>query len=134
MLDSDLAELYQVPTKVLNQAVMRNLVRFPKDFMFQLNKKETDFMVSHFAIPSRKHLGGSQPYVFTEQGVVMLSSVLNSERAIQANILRHKSWADPPRILAENHEDIFEDSSHAGNSSRAKTENRSHGEKLRPKV
>jgi len=134
LLDKHLAELYGVKPIRLREQVKRNINRFPKDFMFQLNKKETDFMVSHFAIPSRKHLGGSQPYVFTEQGVVMLSSVLNSERAIQANILRHKSWADPPRILAENHEDIFEDSSHAGNSSRAKTENRSHGEKLRPKV
>lgn len=86
MLDKDLAQLYDVKPIRLREQVKRNSKRFPKDFMFQLDKGEIDFIVSHFAIPSRKHLGGHHPYVFTEQGVAMLSSVLNSERAIQVNI------------------------------------------------
>lgn len=86
MLDKDLAQLYDVKPIRLREQVKRNSKRFPKDFMFQLDKGEIDFMVSQNAIPSRKHLGGHHPYVFTEQGVAMLSSVLNSERAIQVNI------------------------------------------------
>jgi len=86
MLDKDLAELYGVKPIRLREQVKRNIKRFPKDFMVQLNDKEIDLMVSQFAIPSRKHLGGYKPYVFTEQGVAMLSSVLNSERAIEVNI------------------------------------------------
>ena len=86
MLDRDLAELYGVKPIRLREQVKRNIKRFPKDFMFQLDAGEIDFMVSQNAIPSRKHLGGYHPYVFTEQGVAMLSSVLNSERAIQVNI------------------------------------------------
>jgi hypothetical protein len=85
MLDEDLAELYQVPTKVLVQAVKRNRKRFPLDFMFQLNKKEYDNLRSQIVTSSyggRRYL----PYAFTEPGVAMLSSVLNSERAIQMNI------------------------------------------------
>lgn len=86
MLDKDLAMLYDVKPTRLREQVKRNIRRFPRDFMFQLNEKEIEIMVSQNAIPSRKHLGGYQPYVFTEQGVAMLSSVLNSERAIEANI------------------------------------------------
>ena len=86
MLSTYLAELYGVETRVLNQAVKRNINRFPEDFMFQLNDFEADQLVSQNVIPHRKYFGGSLPYAFTEQGVAMLSSVLNSERAVQVNI------------------------------------------------
>ena len=86
MLDRDLAKLYRVKTIRLREQVKRNIKRFPKDFMFQLTDKELDFVVSHFAIPSKKYFGGYLPYAFTEQGVSMLSSVLNSDRAIAVNI------------------------------------------------
>jgi len=86
MLDRDLAELYGVKPIRLREQVKRNKKRFPEDFMIQLKGEELDFVVSHFAIPSKKYFGGYLPYVFTEQGVAMLSSVLNSERAIQVNI------------------------------------------------
>jgi len=87
MLDSDLAELYGVPTGNLNRAVKRNIDRFPDDFMFQLTQKEADILKCQFGISSGH--GGrrrSLPYLFTEQGVAMLSSVINSPRAIQVNI------------------------------------------------
>ncbi len=85
MLDSDLAFLYGVPTGVLNQAVKRNIMRFPEEFMFQLTQEEWQNLMSQFVISS---WGGRRklPYVFTEHGVTMLSSVLNSPRAIQINI------------------------------------------------
>lgn len=85
MLDMDLAELYDVGTKVLNQAVKRNLPRFPSDFMFQLSAKEYKILRSQIVTSS---WGGrrTRPYAFTEQGVAMLSSVLNSERAVLVNI------------------------------------------------
>lgn len=88
MLDSDLANLYQVPTFRLNEQVKRNRIRFPADFMFQLSAEEYESLRSQFAIlrlghgKHRKYL----PFVFTEQGVAMLSSVLNSERAVLVNI------------------------------------------------
>ena len=87
MFDSSLAELYGVQTKVLNQAVKRNTQRFPSDFMFQLTKDEFNSLRSQF-VTSKRSKGGRQflPYVFTEFGVAMLSSVLNSEEAIQVNI------------------------------------------------
>ena len=87
MLDSHLARLYGVPTKSLNLAVKRNLLRFPKDFMFRLTRKETD--VLRFQLEtSKKGRGGRRylPYVFTQEGVAMLSSVLKSERAVYMNI------------------------------------------------
>jgi len=85
MLDRDLAELYAVETKVLNQAVKRNSERFPADFMFQLTKKDFENLKSQFVTSS---WGGvrKMPFAFTEQGVSMLSSVLKSERAIRVNI------------------------------------------------
>ena len=86
MLDGDLAELYEVKTKRLNEQVKRNKSRFPSDFMFQINKQEVNLMVSQNAIPSKQHLGGYLPYVFTEQGIANLSSVLNNTKAIQVNI------------------------------------------------
>lgn len=87
MLDSDLAELYEVDTRALNQAVKRNLSRFPADFMFQLTKEERENQRSQSVIFEKSMKGRKYlPYVFTENGVAMLSSVLNSERAIQVNI------------------------------------------------
>lgn len=86
MLDKDLAILYGVKPIRLREQVKRNIRRFPSDFMFQLTEKETAAMVSHFAIPSKQHLGGHLPYAFTEHGILMLSSVLNSERAVEVNI------------------------------------------------
>ena len=88
MLDTDLAELYRVTTKRLNEQVRRNIKRFPSDFMFQLTNEEDDSLRSQIATlkggrgQHRKYL----PYAFTEQGVAMLSSVLNSDRAVQVNI------------------------------------------------
>src|SRR3989338_1766373 len=73
MLDSDLAELYDVKPIRLREQVKRNRARFPDDFMFQLNDNEVEIMVSQNAIPSKQHLGGSLPYVFTEQGVASIS-------------------------------------------------------------
>lgn len=99
MLDKDLAELYQTPTKSLNLAVRRNLERFPNDFMFQLSDEEYESL--RFQIETSKMgRGGSRylPYVFTDYGVAMLSSVLNSDRAIQMNIfiirvfIKIKEW------------------------------------------
>src|SRR5258708_39701339 len=87
ILDFDLAEMYEVETRALKQAVKRNMQRFPSDFMFQLTNVEADSLVSQSVIPSKKHLGGALPFAFTEQGVAMLSSVLNSERAIEVNII-----------------------------------------------
>lgn len=96
MLDSHLAELYEVPTFRLNEAVKRNIARFPEDFMFQLTVKDTESLRSQFAASSltsqiaisKTGRGGRRtlPYVFTEQGVAMLSTALNSERAIAVNI------------------------------------------------
>ena len=87
MLDSDLAVLYEVEPKVLNQAVKRNIERFPVDFMFQLTQDEWKILRSQFVTSSHNH-GGRRyaPYVFTEQGVAMLATVLNSQKAIQVNI------------------------------------------------
>jgi len=85
MLDFDLAELYEVETRVLNQAVKRNIKRFPIDFMFQLTNKEFDNMMSQIVISS---WGGTRklPFAFTEHGITMLASVLRSERAVDINI------------------------------------------------
>ena len=87
MLDRDLAELYGVPTKSLNLAVKRNLARFPEDFMFRLTKNESEALRFQ-SETSKKGRGGRRylPYVFTQEGVAMLSSILNSERAIFVNI------------------------------------------------
>src|SRR5580765_4347372 len=88
ILDRDLATLYHVPTKVLNQAVTRNLKRFPGDFMYQLTEAEFDNWRSQFVTsnPAAKMGLRRRPYAFTEQGVAMLSSVLKSDRAIEVNI------------------------------------------------
>ena len=86
LLDSDLAALYGVPTKALNQAVKRNRERFPDDFMFQLSSSETPSLKSQFVTLKKGEHLKYRPYAFTEQGVAMLSSVLNSERAVKVNI------------------------------------------------
>ena len=85
MLDFDLARLYQVETRVLNQSVKRNLKRFPSDFMFQLTVEEVREMSSQFVISSKRK-DSAPPFAFTEQGVAMLSGLLKSDVAIQANI------------------------------------------------
>ncbi len=108
MLDSDLAELYQVLTKNLNKAVQRNLDRFPTDFMFQLTKEEEDSL--RFQIGTSKEGRGGRrylPYVFTQEGVAMLSSVLRSERAIQVNVAIMRAFVQLRR-LAGAHKDLAE--------------------------
>lgn len=105
MLDQDLAELYEVPTKVFNQAVKRNLSRFPEDFMFQLTKEEHDSLRSQF-VTSNESRGGRRylPYVFTEQGIAMLSSVLNTEKAIQVNIAIMRAFVQFRKMIAGSEE------------------------------
>lgn len=103
MLDRDLALLYGVQTKILNKAVKRNFQRFPPDFMFQLTEDEAEAL--RFQIgTSNKGRGGRRylPYVFTEQGVAMLSSVLNSERAIVVNIEIMRAFVKLRQLLASN--------------------------------
>ncbi len=101
MIDRDLAELYGVKTMVLNQAVKRNTKRFPGDFMFQLNKNEMKSLISQIVISKR---GGTRklPFVFTEQGVAMLSSVLNSSRAISVNIQIIRTFTKIRELLQTN--------------------------------
>jgi hypothetical protein len=87
MLDRDLADMYDVETRALNQAVKRNITRFPDDFMFQLTTSEMENWMSQIVISNREKMGlRKAPYAFTEQGVAMLSSVLKSEIAIAVNI------------------------------------------------
>ena len=102
MLDRDLAELYQVETRALKQAVKRNIDRFPDDFMFELTVDEINFMVSQNVIPSKKYFGGAKPYAFTEQGVSMLSSVLKSKTAINVNIAIFRTFAKMRKFLSTN--------------------------------
>jgi hypothetical protein len=106
MLDRDLAELYDVETRTLVQAIKRNKQRFPPDFMFQLSKDEFDSLRSQIVIS--KGRGGRRypPYAFTEQGVAMLSSVLNSDRAIQVNILIMRAFFTQLRKMLSTHEDL----------------------------
>jgi hypothetical protein len=105
MIDIDLAQLYHVPTKRLNEQVRRNLKRFPEDFMFQLTKEEAESLRSQFAT-SKTGRGGRRylPYVFTEQGVAMLSSVLNNERAIEVNIAIMRVFVKLRQMLESNEE------------------------------
>jgi hypothetical protein len=101
MLDRDLAALYEVPTKVFNQAVRRNLDRFPEDFMFQLTDREAAILRSQFVTASKMNLR-FQPLVFTEHGVAMLSAVLNSERAIQMSIGIIRTFVRMRELIASN--------------------------------
>jgi hypothetical protein len=104
ILDRDLAELYGVETRVLKQAVKRNLDRFPSDFMFTLSAEELDEMVSQNVIPSKKVFGGAQPMAFTEQGVAMLSSVLRSPQAVQVNIAIMRTFVELRSLMDSNRE------------------------------
>jgi hypothetical protein len=105
ILDSNLAGLYGVTTGVLVQAVKRNRSRFPADFMFQLSKPELLNLKSQFVISSSHGGRRSRPYVFTEQGVAMLSSVLRSPRAVAVNIEIMRTFVRLRRMVAE-HEDL----------------------------
>ncbi len=105
ILDKDLAVLYGVKPIRLREQVKRNIKRFPEDFMFQLVEKEIDFMVSQNAIPSRRHLGGHRPYAFTENGVAMLSGILNSDIAIDVNIQIMRTFTRL-RMLMATHKDL----------------------------
>ena len=103
MLDFDLAQLYEVETRVLNQAVKRNITRFPDDFMFQLNKTELENLKSQIVTSS---WGGTRkmPYAFTEQGVAMLSGLLNSEKAIKINIAIMRAFVEIRNMLSYKNE------------------------------
>ena len=107
MIDRDLAELYGVTTRILNQSVRRNHNRFPNDFMFQLTKYEMNNWKSQIVISNKVKMGMRKPpLVFTEQGVAMLSSILNSERAISVNIKIIRVFTRM-RALLESHKEIF---------------------------
>jgi phage regulator Rha-like protein len=103
MLDFDLAQLYDVETRVLNQAVKRNINRFPSDFMFQLDKAELENLKSQIVTSS---WGGTRkmPFAFTEQGVAMLSGLLNSEKAIKINIAIMRAFVEIRNMLSSKNE------------------------------
>ncbi len=108
MIDRDLAELYEVSTSALNQAVRRNIDRFPEDFMFQLTDAEQKSWVSQFVIPKSLHKSlRISPLAFTEQGVAMLSSVLRSDKAIRVNIQIMRMFTKL-REMMETHRDLRE--------------------------
>jgi hypothetical protein len=105
LLDRDLAELYDVETRILNQAVRRNEKRFPEDFMFQLTPQELENWKSQIEISNRENMGlRKPPLAFTEQGVAMLSSVLNSDRAITVNIQIIRIFIKMRELLQTNKE------------------------------
>src|SRR4030067_1855284 len=106
MLDSDLAELYGVETSNLNKAVKRNIARFPEDFMLQLTKEEADSLRFQIGMSKTEGRGGRRylPYACTEQGVAMLSSVLNSKRAVQVNIAIMRAFVLLRRMLLSHEE------------------------------
>ena len=106
MLDTDLASLYEVQTRELNQAVKRNKKRFPVDFMFQLTWAETTGLRSQIVTLKKKEHAKYRPYAFTEQGVAMLSSVLNSDRAIAVNIQIMRTFIKLRQLLAT-HKDLL---------------------------
>ncbi len=113
MLDSDLADLYDVPTKALNQAVRRNLDRFPQDFMFRLDGEEVKALNrSQIVTGSQKHRDARYPpYAFTEQGVAMLSSVLRGKRAVTVNITIMRAFVRLREVMAA-HKDLARTSHH----------------------
>lgn len=104
ILDSDLAELYKVETKQLKRQVNRNSERFPEDFMFELTHEEHDFLRSQFGTLKRGEHSKYLPYVFTEHGVLMLSSVLNSQQAVQVNIQIMRVFTRMRQMLFDNTE------------------------------
>lgn len=103
ILDSDLAQLYGVSVKRLNEQVKRNRERFPEDFMFQLNKREHEILRSHFATSSGGH-GGRRyaPFAFTEHGAVMAATVLNSKKAVETSVLIVRAFVRLRKMLATN--------------------------------
>lgn len=107
LLDSDLAVLYEVETRTLNQAVKRSRERFPEDFMFQLTRRESEALISQIVISNTTGRGGRRhvPYAFTEQGVAILSSVLTSKRAIEVNIAIMRTFVRLRQLLTT-HEDL----------------------------
>lgn len=124
MLDAALARIYGVPTKALNQAVKRNATRFPEDFMFQLTAEEAESLRFQIGI-SNVSRGGRRyvPYAFTEHGVVMLSSVLKSERAVQMNLLIVRVFVRLREMLAT-HKDL------AHKMEELERQQRDHGQQL----
>jgi hypothetical protein len=104
ILDRHLADLYQVKPIALRQQVKRNMNRFPADFMLQLTLEEANLLVSQNVIPSRRSLGGSLPYAFTEQGIAMLSSVLRSPLAVTVNIGIMRAFVRLRQMLGSNAE------------------------------
>jgi hypothetical protein len=104
MLSTDLAEMYGVEPRALVQAVKRNRERFPKDFMFQLSEKEFEILKSQIVTSSWGGLRRARPYAFTEQGVAMLSSVLNSKRAVQVNIGIMRAFVQLREMIGTNKE------------------------------
>ena len=108
MLDFQLAKLYGVETRVLKQAVNRNIERFPEDFMFRLTKNECNALISNLesqsVIPAGYNFGGANPYAFTEQGVAMLSSVLRSETAVRVNVEIMRAFVMARRLMLQNRE------------------------------
>lgn len=108
MLDFQLARLYGVETRVLKQAVNRNIERFPEDFMFKLTAEETNSLISNggsqIVIPSGYNFGGNTPYAFTEQGVAMLSSVLRSATAVRVNVEIMRAFVAARRLMLQNRE------------------------------
>ena len=108
MVDRDIAELYDVETRILNQAVRRNEKRFPEDFMFQMSKEEMEDWKSQLVISNSEKMGlRKPPLAFTEQGVAMLSSVLNSDRAIMVNIQIIRVFTKMRKML-ETHKEILQ--------------------------
>lgn len=107
ILDLHLAELYGVETRALKQAVRRNLVRFPEDFMFELSETEIEAVVSQNVIPHKKYLGGAKPFAFTETGVAMLSSVLKSPKAVEMNIAIMRTFI-ALRKVAANYKEVMQ--------------------------
>lgn len=102
MLDKDLAELFDVKPFRLREQVKRNSTKFPEHFMFRLNENEVEIMVSQNAIPSKQHLGGSLPYVFTEHGILQLANVIKSERATQMSIKIIEVFIEMREYLIQN--------------------------------
>jgi hypothetical protein len=104
MLDRDLAKLYGVETKQLKRAVRRNMDRFPDDFMFTLNKDEMEVLGCQFGTPVQHLFGGYHAFAFTEQGIAMLSTILNSKRAIYVNIQIMRAFVHLRQMIAGNKE------------------------------
>lgn len=102
MLDRDLAELYQTETRTLKQAVKRNIERFPKDFMFELDSEDIEALVSQSVIPSKSYFGGAKPYAFTEQGVSMLSAVIKTPVAVEISLKIIRTFVEMRKFLTNN--------------------------------